>query len=335
MQKEYPWLMPSPNKSWSTKTINSPISNNPNLVSTVVDANTNSLGTVTGTTVNGGTSGWYTIENIWVARGWIISGGQAALIPIGPYGSAAATPNGNVRQATGYLYYYGSGTSTDNIGLHGFTNINVSNSRVHNTATLNGSLKIISAQNTTSFSSGMWVQVEWVQGYVDSEGYSVPSGIDYPAGHKWAKQLRFCDFPGHKLIKNIQFTVNNNILDQYDTEIYTTYEKFLIKPEKRVGYLKLIGQQQPIDAYGEENYTGARQMTTIVNGNQVPTTSLAGNTFLWVPLLFWFSKDFRLSIPSVSIPFGQRNIDVTLAPLTDLVYAVPGKVFRLHKTKKY
>jgi hypothetical protein len=41
-----------------------------------------------------------------------------------------------------------------------------------------------------------------------------------------------------------------------------------------------------------------------------------------VPLLFWFNKDPRLAIPSVSIPYGQRFLNITLAKSTDLVELV-------------
>lgn len=37
-----------------------------------------------------------------------------------------------------------------------------------------------------------------------------------------------------------------------------------------------------------------------------------------MPLLFWFNKDPRLAVPSVSIPFGQRFIEVQLAAFADL-----------------
>ena len=350
-QRQYPWAMQSP--PWTSMGINTPITTNANFVSEALNPNNLPITGATGTSITAGISGWYTIENIWVARGWIIAGGGTGgsnvpgIGPTGgnininpfnsnePFGSLSPAASANIRQATGYLYYYGDGTSTSSNAttLYGYT-YSPNDFLVHNAATQSGALNIISSSGYNSFSSGMWVQIEWVQGYIDSDGITVPSGIPFNAGHKWAKQLRFCDFPGHKLIKNIQFTVNNNILDQYDTEVYTMYEKFLIKPEKKVGYYKLIGQQQPIDGYCEENSCGAKQLTKIINGNQVAKTDLSGNTWLWIPLLFWFSKDFRLSIPSVSIPFGQRNIDVTLAALTDLVYAVPGKVFRVLKTKK-
>jgi hypothetical protein len=39
---------------------------------------------------------------------------------------------------------------------------------------------------------------------------------------------------------------------------------------------------------------------------------------LWIPLLFWF-KDIKTSLPSMAIPYGQTNINIDLAPVTDLV----------------
>lgn len=40
------------------------------------------------------------------------------------------------------------------------------------------------------------------------------------------------------------------------------------------------------------------------------------------PLLFWFNKDFSVSVPSVSIPNGQRYIQITIAALATLVSSV-------------
>lgn len=281
-----------------------------------------------------GIGGWADIERIWAARAYVVTGGHDGVIGQG-LNLDVTSENANIKQGTGYLYYYGSGTDTVQNVVAGYSSsITKSNAEIHTIATHGNQLAVKNAAGVSSFGSSMWVQVDWVQGYVDSDGAAVPAGVEIAAGTKWAKQLRFADYPGHRLIKDVKFTVNNNILDQYNTEVYNMYEKFMIKEEKKVGYHKLIGQQLPMIGDGEENSSGARQKTEIVDGNQVPKQDLMGNYHLWVPLLFWFSKDFRLSIPSVSIPFGQRNIDVTLAPLRDLVYVVPAKVFRVHKCKK-
>lgn len=57
---------------------------------------------------------------------------------------------------------------------------------------------------------------------------------------------------------------------------------------------------------------GVRQGISIFDGPQTPKPTQPA-VDLWIPMLFWFNKDPRLSIPSVSIPYGQRFIDVDFA----------------------
>lgn len=285
-----------------------------------------------------GIGGWGEIENIWAARAYVVcASAQNAVLgsssSSNTYNLDVTSDTANIRQSTGYLYYYGSGTDSTSVAIQGYNGFSASNSEIHSSATNALQLSIIDPDGNPSFSSSQYVKVAWVQNYVDTDGMCVPPGVEYAGGSKWAKALRFADNPGHRLVKDVKFTVNNNILDQYNTEVYNMYEKFMIKYEKLNGYKKLIGQQLPMVGNCEESSTGAKQLTTIVDGNQVAKQSLTGNHYFWVPLLFWFSKDVKLSIPSVSIPFGQRNIDVTLASLSELVYTVPAKLFRLHKTK--
>jgi hypothetical protein len=49
---------------------------------------------------------------------------------------------------------------------------------------------------------------------------------------------------------------------------------------------------------------------------------------IWNKLKFWFNDDARLSIPSVSIPFGQRYITIELARQELLTYEFPGLFVR-------
>lgn len=318
VERVYPWEMAD--ASWTS--------------ALVTDGPTSEAGQVSNLAIGG----WAEIEKIWAARGYVVTGGHLGGTPalnLDVSASAGAAPTANIQQGTGYMYYSGVGTSIIAATVPGYATLgNKTNADVHSAATGGNQLAVKDAMGNVSFGNTMYVRVDWVQGYVDSDGMSVPAGIEIAGGTKWAKQLRFAENPGHRLIKDVKFTVNNNILDQYNTEVYNMYEKFMIKSEKKIGYQKLIGQQIPITGNCEESSSGARQITEVVDGNQVPKQNLLGNHYLWVPLLFWFSKDFRLSIPSVSIPFGQRNIDVTLASLKELVHVVPAKVFRVHKSKR-
>ena len=66
----------------------------------------------------------------------------------------------------------------------------------------------------------------------------------------------------------------------------------------------------------------SQQLKTYVNGPQTPKP-IQPPLEIWNKLKFWFNDDVRLSIPSVSIPYGQRFITIELNQASNLVYEVP------------
>ncbi len=66
----------------------------------------------------------------------------------------------------------------------------------------------------------------------------------------------------------------------------------------------------------------SRQLLQIVNGPQTPKP-IQPPLELWNKLRFWFNDDVRLSIASVSIPFGQRYISIDLANQNLLTFEFP------------
>jgi Large eukaryotic DNA virus major capsid protein len=57
----------------------------------------------------------------------------------------------------------------------------------------------------------------------------------------------------------------------------------------------------------------------VYNGPQTPKP-IQPALELWHSLKFWFNQDVKLSIPSVSIPFGQRFINIDFAMQQELVF---------------
>lgn len=45
------------------------------------------------------------------------------------------------------------------------------------------------------------------------------------------------------------------------------------------------------------------------------------------PVIFWFNRDPRLSIASVSIPFGQRYITIDMELQANILFVAPGNLF--------
>lgn len=141
-----------------------------------------------------------------------------------------------------------------------------------------------------------------------------------------AELLAYVDYPGQALLRNVRFEVNGNPLDDYDSEVLNFHEKFFVTPNKKIGWQRNVGQEIPMPGFQNVNNAngrygrgaGVRQQVWMLDGHQTPKPTQPALD-LWVPLLFWFATDPRLSIPSVSIPYGQRFISVDFAPADHLL----------------
>ncbi len=208
------------------------------------------------------------------------------------------------------------------------------------------STQSVSATNNTT--SGVYTKYTYQ--YVNLQGTVLTVGAAA------SNYVRYAEYPGQRLFKKTKFEVNGNPLDEYTAEAYLYYQKFKVGPNKLTGWKRLVGQEVPIDAYsdllsinGTSNYPAlaanledvngdaaaavpvnaaqtARRLTQIVNGPQTPKATQPALD-LWIPLIFWFNRDPRLSIASVSIPYGQRFITIDIEAQNNILFVAPGNLF--------
>jgi len=157
------------------------------------------------------------------------------------------------------------------------------------------------------------------------------SGDAVPASEQ--NLMRWCDFPGERLLKHVKFNVNGNPLDEYTRDAVNFHREFQVQPNKEVGWNRCMGQQEKEDGWLDQpnwaasnvasSAVGHRTCMQTTSGLQTPTGQKTEQVELFIPLLFWCNKDPRLAVPSVAIPYGQRFINITLAPSNELVGEVP------------
>ena len=161
--------------------------------------------------------------------------------------------------------------------------------------------------------------------------------------------VRYADFPGERIVAQGKFTVNSNTLHEYDHHASAFWRKFKLPATKYKAYCRMVGQEIGVPAeFAPQNDAGlaatndppavgwyltetSAQTTAVthrfrgevVNGLQTPKSSHAAATF-WHKCQFWFNKDPRLMVPSVSIPYGQRFVELTLCTANQLIRAVGG-----------
>ncbi len=136
--------------------------------------------------------------------------------------------------------------------------------------------------------------------------------------------FRYCDYPGERLAQNVKFDVNGNPLDEYDSNVYNFHRQINVQPNVRAAWDRLVGQETPCEAYlAQESLVqpSSRVKVAYCDGYQTPKAEHDALVVM-VPLLFWFNKDPRLSVPSVSIPYGQRFLRVRLARASELIELV-------------
>lgn len=136
--------------------------------------------------------------------------------------------------------------------------------------------------------------------------------------------FRYCDYPGERILQKVKFDVNGNPLDEYTSDVYNFHRQFNIQPNKTVAWDRLVGQETPQEAYLTQQslvQPRSRVKVSVCDGYQTPKGEHDALVVM-VPLLFWFNKDPRLAVPSVSIPYGQRFLNITLAKSTDLIELV-------------
>lgn len=167
---------------------------------------------------------------------------------------------------------------------------------------------------------------------------------------------RWCAYPGERLLEKVRFTVNGNPLDEYYSQDYNFYRQFELGANKVTGYNRCAGQQELTPAVLNSGTTAAGTAAASALGGAATAARVENTAHLWVhasdgyqtlksatghadatvatghvatdvlevtmPLLFWFNKDPRLSIPSVSIPFGQRFVEIDLTAFGNLAVGV-------------
>jgi hypothetical protein len=141
--------------------------------------------------------------------------------------------------------------------------------------------------------------------------------------------MRWCAYPGERLLKKVQFEVNGNPLDEYTWNATNFHREFSVQPNKQTGWNRCVGQEEREKGWIDQpNWVGSgvtsadvshRFEATTNSGAQTPTGQKVDQLELFVPLLFWFNKDPRLAVPSVAIPYGQRFINIDLADQNELV----------------
>jgi hypothetical protein len=129
---------------------------------------------------------------------------------------------------------------------------------------------------------------------------------------------RYCALPGLRILENAQFRNSSLVIDEVTTADAVLRHKFFTDPRHKVGRERCLGQNTLRHAsYHANKYTGN---FGYYDGHQT-YKPYHEPLDLYIAIPFWFCGDIKDALHTDFIPNTQRNIQCTLAPLSNIIKA--------------
>lgn len=123
--------------------------------------------------------------------------------------------------------------------------------------------------------------------------------------------IRWYDFIGHRMIKQISLVADGVILDQYGCEEMEMYYRFHVTKNQKAGWMRCVGQETPkVGTFIQDPVNQAvREKKYIYDGYQTPKRTQE-ELELYIPLLFWYNVDPAFALSNWNISYDKFFIDV-------------------------
>ena len=120
-----------------------------------------------------------------------------------------------------------------------------------------------------------------------------------------SNKVRYCEFPGHRIIKEIRFVMDGTVLDSYNTEDINFFYDFNVSRSQVDGWKRCVGQEVAKNAIFIQDPTKqeVREQKMVYDGYQtLKYTQDAMEIFL--PLQFWWC-DPKFALSNYNIAFNN------------------------------
>lgn len=128
-------------------------------------------------------------------------------------------------------------------------------------------------------------------------------------------KVRWYDFIGHRMIKEVRLVMNGVILDRYGTEEMEMYYRFHVSKDQRIGWMRCVGQETPKEGtfLQDPEKQNFREKKMIYDGLQTPKQS-HDEADLYIPLLFWYNLDPAFAISNWNITYDKFFVEIDFMP---------------------
>lgn len=135
---------------------------------------------------------------------------------------------------------------------------------------------------------------------------------------------RWLDYIGEQLIAQVDIDIGGQRIDRQYGDWMHIWNQMTLTSEQQRGYFKMIGNTTSLTYITDPQFADISGPCAAASGpSQVcaPRNALPETT-LYIPLLFWFSKNPGLSLPLIALQYHEVKINVDLRPIGECLWAV-------------
>ena len=135
---------------------------------------------------------------------------------------------------------------------------------------------------------------------------------------------RWLDFIGEQLIAQVEVEIGGQRIDRQYGDWMHIWNQVTLSKEQQRGYYKMIGNTTALTYITDPNFAAVSGPCVTSSGpSQVCTPrSALPETTLYIPLLFWFSKNPGLSLPLIALQYHEVKINLDIRPIGECLWAV-------------
>jgi hypothetical protein len=130
--------------------------------------------------------------------------------------------------------------------------------------------------------------------------------------------LRYCAYPGIRLLENVQLKSDAIVVDEYGPDDVIAHSRFEVSADQQTTWDRNMGQQQVHK--GSYFNVDHNEYFEYTNGIQTPQSTLP-DVDLYIPLQFWFCKDPEQALFNGPERATQRTITFDIAQLKYIISA--------------
>jgi hypothetical protein len=126
-------------------------------------------------------------------------------------------------------------------------------------------------------------------------------------------KVKYYDFPGHKLIKEVRFISNDILIDSYGTEEINFHYDFRVPNSQKAGWKRCVGQELPKRCFFTQDPLNqeVREEKLIYDGYQTLKYEQE-EMMIFMPLQFWFC-DPKFAMSNNNFTYGKTYLEVDFA----------------------